>query len=638
MKSLLLWCSPEHSPLPGYLTVYWTQYISEQERAEGNISLPEVIGKDVNYWKPRYLSWIDEVGKRPCGDTTVVDALVIRPGLSYWWMTIPSEFSFSPTSIAYSTLRLWALAQIADALSIQEVRVVGADPALEEVLRLWSKRTGRQLTINPGPVENMEPPQNESIRARIKQGLPPIVTGLSYLVLQYFGYFTLRRPRPHRNTVDAPAITIVDYFDSLDVTAARESRYISNYWGPLESVFSQAKGAFNWIHIDVRSSALPNVRSSRDVVLSLNQNHETSHHVLLQDYLTIGVTFKAVANYMRIRKIAKRVSARIQWVDSASGIDVSALAQSQLKSDLLGVGAARNALWASLFEASISAQTAHDACIYLMENQTWELALIHAWQSLSESSTIGIAHAPIRDWDLRYALGSSTINARNVQSLPRPSSVAVIDPTSETIMIANGLEPSAIVKVEAMRYLSPTATTSFATNKRTGTFAKQRILILGEYESMMCAKQLQLLEELAPLTKHSWEFMFRPHPSNPILQGSLPVGVSLSKRLRVGDDLAECDVALCSNLSSASLDASLMGIPILMFRDGRGFNGSPLNDGPSVKYVNDVTDMAEALEGFWIDGEPRSRTQIYPFYLDHDLQRWRALIGSFSGNGSQQTQ
>jgi surface carbohydrate biosynthesis protein (TIGR04326 family) len=205
-------------------------------------------------------------------------------------------------------------------------------------------------------------------------------------------------------------------------------------------------------------------------------------------------------------------------------------------------------------------------------------------------------------------------------------------------MIANGLEPSAIVKVEALRYLSLTATTSFAPNKRTGTFNKQRILVLGEYGSLMCARQLQLLEELVPLTKDSCEFMFRPHPSNPILQRSLPVGVSLSERLRVGDDLAECDVAFCSNLSSASLDAGLMGIPILMFRDGRGFNGSPLNDGPSVKYVNDATDMAKALEDFSVDGEPRSRTQIYPFYLDHDLERWRALLDSLSGNGSEPTQ
>jgi len=99
------------------------QYISEQERNTGNISLPEIINEDAGYWKPRYLSWFDAIGKWPCGDTTIMDTLLIRPGLSYWWMTIPSESSFSPTAISYATLRLWALAQIAEANSVEELCV-----------------------------------------------------------------------------------------------------------------------------------------------------------------------------------------------------------------------------------------------------------------------------------------------------------------------------------------------------------------------------------------------------------------------------------------------------------------------------------------------------------------------------------
>ena len=95
MKKLMLWCSPEHAPPSGHFTVYWAQYISGQERKKGNISLPEMINDNVSYWKPRFLSWLETVGKSPWGSTTVVDALLIRPGLSYWWMTIPSDYSFN---------------------------------------------------------------------------------------------------------------------------------------------------------------------------------------------------------------------------------------------------------------------------------------------------------------------------------------------------------------------------------------------------------------------------------------------------------------------------------------------------------------------------------------------------------------
>jgi hypothetical protein len=69
MKKLMLWCSSEHAPPAGHFTVYWAQYISGQERKKGNISLPELINEDANYWKPRYLSWLETVGSSACGQS-----------------------------------------------------------------------------------------------------------------------------------------------------------------------------------------------------------------------------------------------------------------------------------------------------------------------------------------------------------------------------------------------------------------------------------------------------------------------------------------------------------------------------------------------------------------------------------------
>jgi len=141
----------------------------------------------------------------------------------------------------------------------------------------------------------------------------------------------------------------------------------------------------------------------------------------------------------------------------------------------------------------------------------------------------------------------------------------------------------------------------------------------------MCAKQLQILEELVPLARGNYTFTFRPHPVSPILQGSLPAGVSLSEAHTVGEDLAKCDVALCSNVSSASLDANLQGIPILMYRDGRGFNGSLLSAGPKMQYINNAADAIAALGKLELNGGPKPLEQIYPMYLDCGLTKWRAL-------------
>lgn len=67
---------------PGYFTVYGAQKFYEQKPEKENISLPEMINKTENYRKPRCLSWLEHLEKTTCGNTTVVDTLLSRPGLS----------------------------------------------------------------------------------------------------------------------------------------------------------------------------------------------------------------------------------------------------------------------------------------------------------------------------------------------------------------------------------------------------------------------------------------------------------------------------------------------------------------------------------------------------------------------------
>jgi surface carbohydrate biosynthesis protein (TIGR04326 family) len=633
VKKLTLWCSPEHAPPSGNFTVYWSQYISEQEREQGNVSLPEMINEDASYWKPRYLSWLDGVGKSWCGSTTVVDALLIRPEFSYWWMTIPANHCFGTTSIAYATLRLWALAQIADARNVEELRVCGADASLEEVLTLWCHGTGRKITFIPAQVTNKSESRSQTLSLSIKNALPPLVKGLGYLFLQYLRYFTMQRPQRPLDSVKVPAITVVDYFASFDVAAAHESNYKSNYWGPLTPLLHELGLTINWIHLDIRSASLPDVRSARSAIAGLNRGSGSSQHVLIQDHLKLGVALKTMARYMRIRRIARQNSSQIHWDDSVSGIDVSPLITPTLHSDLRGLGAAKNALWLTLFEETLSSRTSPDACIYLMENKPWELAFLNAWTIRGSGPAIGVAHTTVRTWDLPYALGSSTVSAEDNRSLPRPALVAVIDPASEGVMSANGLKPSMIIKVEALRFLSLDPATGAASSNRSKKFARKRVLVFGEYDAFMCALQLQILQELVPLAKNSYAFRFRPHPADPILQRSLPAGVSLSRALSVREDLAECDVALCSDVSATSLDANLEGVPVLMFRDGRGLNGSLLSPGPSVRLVNNATDVLSALEQIDFGSGRISGDEPYPMYLDIGLTKWKALLTSTIGHG-----
>ena len=626
MKTLLLWCSPEHSPPSGYFAVYWAQYISEQESKAGNISLPELINENASYWKPRYLSWLETVGKSPCGIKTFVEALLVRPGLSYWWMTIPAQNPFDPTFIAYATLRLWALAQIADTHHVEELRVHDADAQLKKILTLWCSETERKIIFVDGHTTDMDESQVHTTYSHLERKLPPFISGLGYIAMQYLRYSTWHRPALSSKTADDPELTVVDYFAGLDATAAQEGSYTSNYWGPLTQILPQLRTTVNWIHIYVRSAALPDVRSARAALRGLNRHHTSPRHVLLHDYLTLRVAFKSVVQYLRIRKITKRLATQIPWTDSQSGLDVSPLVRSHLSSDFQGVGAAKNALFLSLFDEALPSQPAQGSCIYLMENQSWELALLWARMARGAGSNIGVAHVPVRTWDFRYALGSFAGPAENDQTLPKPSRVAVIDPKSESTMMANGLGASAIIKTEALRFFSHIPMVAVVSDSRTQAFTGQRVLIFGEYNALMCAKQLQILEKMASFAGNKYTFTFRPHPAKPFLKENLPNGVSLSKAHTSRAALAECDVTLCGNVSSASLDAIFVGIPVVILRDGRVLNGSPLKAGPSVMYVNDAAEMAAALGKLEFGAGARSTEQPYAMYLDPDLTKWRTLL------------
>jgi surface carbohydrate biosynthesis protein (TIGR04326 family) len=207
----------------------WGPKFYEKKQEKGNISLPEMINKTENYRKPRCLSWLENVKNSMCGNTTVVDTLLIRPGLSYWWMTIPWDYSFKKTSIAYATLSLWALAQIADVDHAEKLQVHGADVEVEKNLTLWCSETEGKIIFVDGHTKDIDESHVRTTYSHIERKLPPLVSGLGYLALHYLRSFTWRHHKLSSETVDDPALDVVDYCANIDVQAARAATYTSSY-------------------------------------------------------------------------------------------------------------------------------------------------------------------------------------------------------------------------------------------------------------------------------------------------------------------------------------------------------------------------------------------------------------------------
>ena len=97
-KILLVWDSDEKLLLPSKDDVLnWQSY--EISDLDNIFSIQKIIEKNAEDLKSKYLAYIYALGEVLVHGKRVVDHLELRPGFSYWWMTLLTEkcnFAKSP--------------------------------------------------------------------------------------------------------------------------------------------------------------------------------------------------------------------------------------------------------------------------------------------------------------------------------------------------------------------------------------------------------------------------------------------------------------------------------------------------------------------------------------------------------------
>ena len=85
-----------------------------------------------------------------------------------------------------------------------------------------------------------------------------------------------------------------------------------------------------------------------------------------------------------------------------SAIDFWPLLKKEWIVSVRGSTAIRNCMFIELIDKALKATTQQKLGLYLQENQFWEKALLHAWRIHGHGFIIGVPHASVNFWDLRY--------------------------------------------------------------------------------------------------------------------------------------------------------------------------------------------------------------------------------------------
>lgn len=618
--TLLLWDGQEQPPTGDWTVALWRGF--DTDKTSGTYSIPRLVEERANALRARYLAWVYDFGEGVIGGKRLVDHLELRPGFSYWWMTLPTLVSYGGTTPVYNAVRLLALEDLARELGCKAITLVSDDHILAEAIRKWCRNADRIFIWHRTSAKT----RHTDFVRQILKALPFPLQGLIYLLHHIKHRWPLRRHTESFDKGSQSGVTIVDYLINLNSEDISQGRFGSNYWTELIKILHDDAVKTNWIHHYVPHALIQEPQQAKNLIDKFNQTAAgLQNHVTLDSVLGFPIIRNAVRDYMRILVKGLKLSPmRLQFIPEESDVDFEPFMLADWRNFMFGHAAISSCLFLNKFEFLLKRMPSQKLGVYLQENQPWEMAFIHAWKSAGHGQLVGVPHTTVLFWDTRYYFDPRSYQRRGGNDLPMPSQVALNGPVSMSQYRDGGYPEDQMAEVEALRYLYLESLPSEHPLSKSDTAKTLRVLVLGDYLPDVTRYQMELLLTAARFLPSDTCYIVKPHPASMIKTSDYPALQFQLTNAPLAELLADCDVAFTSNITSAAVDAYCFGVPVVSMLDGNSFNMSPLRGMKGVVYVTSPDELVTALS----NAKQRERVLAEPYFcLDNGLPRWRKLLG-----------
>ena len=618
-STLLVWDTEAQPPTGDWTTVLWCSF-PENNDDTNVISIPKLVEEQADELRSRYLTWLYDLGESEIRGVRLIDRLAIRPDFSYWWMTLPTIFSYDPQTPIYTVIRLLALEKLVDLRWPIKILLVSNNKLLARTIGLWCKNTDRDFEWKRIKKTKTQLSWFRTIYYSLPYALQSSISLLRYI----WHRWPLKQTNIDWATTSDADVTFVDYLCHLSPEALSTGRFASNYWTSLINVLTESGFKTNWIHHYINHPAVPSTQKARDLIANFNHNETTEEfHTSLDSVLSIHVLLGVLRDYIHLLWINIELSFLKKNFDPAeSSLNLWPLLKKDWCNYMTGPLAISNCLFLNLFEKIIPQIPYQRLGIYLQENQPWEMAFIYAWRTSGHGQLIGVPHSTVRYWDLRYFFAPRSYETQSKNSLPMPDRVAVNGPVSMKRYREGGYPEEQLIEVEALRYLGLVSQLQV----RDKTKPKEdplRVLVLGDYFPSLVHQQMQLLEKAAQKLPSDTFYTVKPHPSSEIETSNYPSLKCQITNAPLVEVLSNYDVVFTSNGTSAAVDAYCAGVPVVSLLDRNTFNLSPVRGLENVIYVLNSNELVYALQNV----QKRIDVVGQPYFcFDRKLLRWQTLF------------
>lgn len=596
-------------------------------RAEGgkkHYSLIDYVELNKKELREKYLTFIYSLGAYKINERTVCESLTDSRGYSLWWMSSLAEKSHLNSPHLTDCLKLFALEKILVEKKIKSVLIFTEANKIDllEAIKLLCKNLKIDFSIIPH-----RKPKKISVANFIHKNRPEIFS----VALWLFRYLKLNWPLRTKKNVNwfsgSKSITIFSYFFNLNIDKCSKGIFYSNQWSELPEKFNQNNVKINWIHHFMTFNKMPNTKTALSFVNSFNTNSDKQGvHTFFESQLSFLLFIVVIKNYCKFFfKSFTYNKIKFAFKCEDSNVNLWPILKDDWILSTRGGVVIRNLMFIELVDKAIKKLPFQKNGLYLQENQYWERALIHAWRLYGHGDIIGVPHASINFWDMRYFDDERNFINNDPLSQPHPNYVALNGPIHKRLFIDVNYPFKNILEVEALRFLRYNNHQKSKDKKKVCNKSdKNNILVIGEFRLDPTLDMLHAIRQTKP-DFNKVSISFKPHPACKINQALIRMPEVLITNESIDTIVQNFDLVVVAGNSTAALDIYYSHVDIIVYLGRHDLNLCPLEAISDCFFVRTSTDFNIALAAI-NENDKRVYNKKDFFWTEKNLPRWNLLI------------
>jgi len=590
-----------------------------------DLSLIDYIEKNSHKIKKKYLSFIHDLGNQKIKNQSLSSMLTNKNGYNLWWMSLLAEKSYYKSPEIINCLKIIALEEVLKSKKIKEIFFITSSTRSSRAVELLCNDLNIKFRSKKISNKKTNIFSQRFFLKKIYNNLPFFFQSIIWFSNFLIKNFRLKLDKEQKTFLanENNNFLFVSNFAHLNKTELKKNNFYSYQWGDLNNLLKRLKIKSLWIQNYIKSQEVKNSLEAKKYLNMINEKSDSERHLFSTSFINleviIKIKFKLIYHLIYSLVLFNHIK-KLKFSGTSSSILY--LLNNDLKKSFYGSVLVENLIYIDLFDKILKQTSNKKLGIFLMENQPWEKAFIHAWRKYGHGKLIGYCHTTVNYWHLNYFDDIKTINSFSKFSQRKPDLIAVSGMLAKKNLLQFGYKKNRILEVDSLRY-------SYLSKLKKKSISKKnnRILILGDHYDLTTINMLNCFKNLNISLKKKFQFYFKPYPANKIVSINDKIEFLSKTNKPFNKIINNYYTIITSRSSAASLESYVIGKNVIIFLENNELNSSPLFGIKNVNYVKSQYDLEKKI--LKISKNKVNKSIKNYLYINPNLEKWKKVIKRF---------